>query len=159
MGKHKRRRRFGISVHNGRPGCMWGVFNVLNYQPWCHTKRRLAHTRHVDGKQGNWWQACLILIFFYLLPLLFLFNYCKKYRACGCWSMNFYVLKKKKEIRLIFRTWISRRYVVVLVIYQISESLRVITHLTLPLLRMIIMLNIRCFVLVSSDSFMCWKTD
>ncbi|XP_057970902.1 uncharacterized protein LOC131159763 [Malania oleifera] len=52
MGKHLRRKRFGVPFRSNHPGCTWGILHMLDYHRWNHVKKMLPHKRHDSRKHA-----------------------------------------------------------------------------------------------------------
>ncbi|KAK6941930.1 protein of unknown function DUF3741 [Dillenia turbinata] len=53
MGRHMRHKDTDIEPKNIYPGCMWGIFQILDYHRWHSAKKNLAHKKHRRAKHAS----------------------------------------------------------------------------------------------------------
>lgn len=53
MGRHLERTLSGAQFEGSHPGCMWGIFHILDYHHWHYVKKILPHNKHSGGRHAR----------------------------------------------------------------------------------------------------------
>lgn len=53
MGKQMRRKDSDVGMKENRPGCIWGIFQILDYHQWHTVKKILPNKWHTGERHGR----------------------------------------------------------------------------------------------------------